>query len=200
LTITKWPYVTPGIPDAGFVRGGVPLTKEEVRCLALCKARLKARSVVYDVGAGTGSFAVEAALLAREGMVYAVEKDPGAQSLILENARRFGVAERLVLVAGEAPAALADLPPADRIFIGGSGGRLEEILRAAAGKLKERGRLVVSAVTVETLAAAVKLLPELGFAEVETVLLTVAKVEKAGRAGIWKGANPVWLVAGERGF
>lgn len=193
----KWGYVTPGIPDDWFAKNGVPMTREEVRCLTLCKIRLKRDSVVYDIGSGTGSIAVEAALLAGEGMVYAVEKNGRAAELIAGNARRFGV-NNLRVVSGEAPAALAGLPLADRIFVGGSGGRLKEILSAAAEKLKEGGRLVVNAVTVETLAVSVETLAELGFSELETLSLTVAKTAQAGRARVWKGMNPVFLIVGKR--
>ncbi len=197
MTVEKWPYVTPGMPDIFFNAGGVPLTKEEVRCLALCKARLKKDSVVYDIGSGTGSLAVESALLAGEGMVYAVEKDGRALEVMAENIRRFGV-HNVAVVAGEAPEALRGLPQADRIFVGGSGGRLKEILEAASAKLKDGGRLVVTAVTVETLATAAQMLPLLGFEMVETVMVTVAKIKRAGRAGVWSGANPVCIIAGEK--
>ena len=197
MSFEIWPYTTPGIPDNFFFTGGVPLTKEEVRCLALCKARLKKDSVVYDIGSGTGSLALESALLAGEGTVYAVEKDGRALVALAENIRRFG-AGNVVVVAGEAPEVLSGLPPADRVFIGGSGGRFEDILRAVSSKLKDKGRLVATAVTVETTAAAVKMLPLLGFAGVEVVMVTVARVKRAGRAGVWAGANPVCIIAGEK--
>ena len=197
LKVRKWEYVTPGIPDACFVRDGVPLTKEEVRCLTVCKARLKSDSVIFDIGAGTGSLAVEAALQAREGKVYAVEKDPRAAELIAANARQFG-AGNLCVVPGEAPGALAGLPFADRIIVGGSGGRLKEILAAAAEKLNPGGLVVVNAVTVETLATAVETLKRPAYKEVNVFCLTVARIEKAGQAKVWKGMNPVFLVVGER--
>lgn len=197
MSDVKWPYITPGVPDGLFFTGGVPLTKEEVRCLVLCKARLKWDSVIYDIGAGTGSLAVESALLAGGGTVYAVEKDGQALSVLAENIRRFG-AGNVVVVAGEAPGVLSGLPPADRVFIGGSGGRLEEILEAASSKLKDGGRLVVTAVTVETTAAAVRMLPLLGYVGVEVVMVTVARIKRAGRAGVWSGGNPICIIAGEK--
>ncbi len=196
-----WEFATPGIPDDLFQRGQgparAPMTKEEIRCLVIGKLRLKSDSVVYDIGAGTGSIAVEAAFQAREGRVFAVEKEEAAVALIRENSRRFGV-ENIVVVHGEAPEALDGLPPADRVIIGGSGGRLEEILRTVASRLKEGGRIVVNAVTIDTLATSVKVLEELGFGEAGTVSLTVARAERVGAARIWKGLNPVYLVVGEK--
>lgn len=197
LTDRKWEYVTPGIPDACFVRDGVPLTREEVRCLTICKARLKSDSVIFDIGAGTGSIAIEAALLAGKGKVYAVEKDRRAAELIAANARQFGLTN-LCIVPEEAPGALAGLPLADRIIVGGSGGKLKDILAAAAKKLKTGGLLVVNAVTIETLATAVEVLEQLAYKEVNVFCLTVARIEKAGQAKVWKGMNPVFLVVGER--
>ncbi|MGE5575631.1 MAG: precorrin-6Y C5,15-methyltransferase (decarboxylating) subunit CbiT [Syntrophothermus sp.] len=196
-----WEFVTPGIPDDLFRRGQgpgqVPMTKEEVRCLTIGKLRLKKDSVVYDIGAGTGSISVEAAWQAKEGRVFAVEKEEAAVKLILENSRRFGL-ENIAVIRGEAPEALHGLPPADRVIIGGSGGRLEEVLRAVAPRLKAGGRIVVNAVTVDTLATSLRLLEELGFQETGAVSLTVARAEKAGVARLWKGLNPVCLVLGEK--
>lgn len=197
MTDKTWGYVTPGIPDAWFEKNGVPLTREEVRCLTICKARLQSTNVIYDIGAGTGSIAIEAALLAGAGTVYAIEKNKRAGELILRNAGRFGV-NNLHVVIGEAPEALGGLPLADRIFVGGSGGRLKEILAAAAEKLRNGGRLVVNAVTIETLAASVQTLAALGFGEIETLCLNVARIEPAGQARVWKGMNPVYLVAGQK--
>lgn len=189
-------FTTPGIPDACFIRNDLPMTKEEIRCLTICKARLKSNSVVYDVGAGIGAIAVEAALLAREGMVYAIEKEPQAQEAILKNASKFGVGN-LKLVCGEAPEAFSGLPFADRIIVGGSGGRLKDILTAAGEKLRAKGRIIVNAITVETLATAVKMLQEMEL-EVNTCSLMVAKEKQAGKANIFKALNPVFLVVGER--
>ena len=198
MTERKRHFVTPGIPDRCFYSEGIPLTKEEVRCVTLCKARLAADSVVYDIGAGTGSIAVEAALLAPRGAVYAVEKEPRAVETIWRNAAKFGVTGNLHVVRGEAPGALAGLPTADRVIIGGSGGRLKDILPAAYGKLQPGGRLVVNAVTLETPAAALLLLEQLGASEVEACCLTVARLARAGHSNIMKGMNPVFIITGRR--
>lgn len=193
----RWTYLTPGIPDALFLRGDVPLTKEEVRAVVLAKARLAPGQIIYDVGAGTGSLAVEAARLVPGGRVYAVEKNPAALDLITANASRFGTGN-LITVAGEAPEALAGLPPADRMIVGGSGGRLAEILAAARGVLTPAGRLVLTAVTVDTLVGALSVLDGL-CADPEITCLNVARAERAGSSRLWRGQNPVYIIATDLG-
>lgn len=189
------PAGTFGIPDSGFVRGQVPMTKEEVRAAALSKLRVAPGGTYWDVGAGTGSVAVAISALARDGRVLAVERDPEACGLILENAARFG-AGNLTLVQGEAPAALGDLPAPDGVFVGGSGGSLEDILKTALEK-NPRVRVVVAAVTLETLSRGAALLDALPFAGVEVSQITVARARELGRYHLMTGQNPVFLLSGE---
>jgi len=110
-----------GVPDRVFRRGNVPMTKEEVRVITLAKLCLQENMVLWDIGAGTGSVAVEAARLLRSGNVFAVEKDGEAFALLKENARAFEL-ENLVPVFGEAPQVLETLPDPDRVFVGGEVG------------------------------------------------------------------------------
>ena len=189
------PAGTFGIPDSGFVRGQVPMTKEEVRAAALSKLRVAPGGTYWDVGAGTGSVSVAIAALARDGRVLAVERDPEACGLILENAARFG-AGNLTLVQGEAPAALGDLPAPDGVFVGGSGGSLEDILKTALEK-NPCVRVVVAAVTLETLSRGAALLDALPFAGVEVSQITVARARELGRYHLMTGQNPVFLLSGE---
>lgn len=189
------PAGTFGIPDSGFVRGQVPMTKEEVRAAALSKLRVAPGGTYWDVGAGTGSVAVAISALARDGRVLAVERDPEACGLILENAARFG-AGNLTLVRGEAPAALGDLPAPDGVFVGGSGGSLEDVLKTALEK-NPRVRVVVAAVTLETLSRGAALLDALPFAGVEVSQITVARARELGRYHLMTGQNPVFLLSGE---
>lgn len=189
------PAGTFGIPDSGFIRGQVPMTKEEVRAAALSKLRVAPGGTYWDVGAGTGSVAVAISALARDGRVLAVERDPEACGLILENAARFG-AGNLTLVQGEAPAALGDLPAPDGVFVGGSGGSLEDILKTALEK-NPRVRVVVAAVTLETLSRGAALLDALPFAGVEVSQITVARARELGRYHLMTGQNPVFLLSGE---
>ena len=111
----------PGIEDEQFIRGDVPMTKQEIRILTIAKAHIRPDSVVWDVGAGTGSISIEAALLAKEGHVYAVERNPEGIHLIGENAAKFGV-KNLTAVESEAPQGLSELPLATRPSSAAAGG------------------------------------------------------------------------------
>ena len=188
-------YSAPGIPDEAFLRGDAPMTKEEVRCLAISKLRLRADSVLWDVGAGTGSVSVEGALAALEGQVFAVEKKPEALALLQQNKERFG-ASNLQIVAGEAPAVLENLPPPDRVFLGGTSGELGDILRLVFAK-NPAARVVASAITIETLAQAVQAFEGLCLADVEVVQVAISKAKPVGRYHMMAAQNPIWLIVGE---
>ncbi|BCV21178.1 precorrin-6Y C5,15-methyltransferase (decarboxylating) subunit CbiT [Moorella sp. Hama-1] len=189
---SDWPFVTPGIPDSYFTRNRVPLTKEEIRVLTLAKARLGSGMTVYDIGSGTGSLAIEAARLVGPGQVLAIEVNPVACNLIEENARRFGL-RNVQVVAGAAPAALAGLPVPDRIFIGGSGGRLAAIMATCHEVLRPGGIMVVNAVTPETLATALTFGQNRGY-QVAALAASLARLEPAGQAHIWRALNPVQII------
>ena len=189
--------VTPGLPDEAFLRGGTAISREEVRALTLCKARLGRGMTVIEIGAGSGSWTVEAARLIAPGRVWAVERDPSAAALVRANVERFGLSN-VTLVEGEAPSACAGFPRADRVLIGGSGGRLEEVLAAAREWLHPGGLLVLTAVTPETFSTAWRLLRGEGWEDCETVLINVGRVEPRGGAQIWKGENPVFILRARR--
>lgn len=194
-----WSYVTPGIPDHLFKRvSGIPMTKQEIRMIVLGKLRLFPGAVVYDVGAGTGSITVECALQVKHGMVYALEKDGSADELVETNVRRFGLGNSVKLVPGFAPATMEKLPAADRIFIGGSAGALQEILQTADKKLKAGGWLAATAITLETGPLVLKFLEEKGYQQVEAVSVTVAEAKQVGKAHMWQGQNPVVVVSGQK--
>ncbi len=171
------------------------MTKAEVRAVVLSKMRLGPGQVVIDIGAGTGSVSVEAALLCPSGRVYAVERDPEGVRLIRQNAARFD-ATNLEVVAGQAPEALEGLPEADRIVTGGHGGHLEAILRACQLRLRPGGRLVVISVTLETAPRAISWFDQQGL-ESEVATVSVARAEKAGSSRIWKAQNPVTIISAE---
>jgi precorrin-6Y C5,15-methyltransferase (decarboxylating) CbiT subunit len=191
-------HPVPGIADEEFVRGDTPMTKQEVRILALVKARISAASVIVDIGAGTGSLTVEAALLAPQGRVFAIEQDAAAVALIRANAAKFGAAN-VEIVAGTAPAALAGLPAADVIFIGGSGGRLAAVADAADRLLKPGGRLVVTAVTVETLHQALAIFAARPDYRAEAAGLQVTRLRRAGAKHLFQANNPVYLIVCTKG-
>lgn len=185
----------PCLGDEAFVRGEVPMTKEEVRALAVCKLRVLSAHVVWDVGAGTGSVSVELARAARAGVVCAVERDAVACALVQENARRLGVGNVRV-VEGVAPEALAGLPVPDRVFVGGSCGRLGDILRAVV-ETNPCVRVCVSAIVIETLAEALRVMDELGMVHVDVTQVSIAKGRLVGGRHMMRGANPVYLVTAD---
>lgn len=199
LAVNPDPVVRPwngsGLPDGAFLRGDVPMTKEEVRALALSKLRLEAHHVVWDVGAGTGSVSVELSLLAPRSRVYAVECKGEACALIRANRERFG-AYNLELAEGRAPQALEELPAPDGVFIGGSDGELFPILQAAVEK-NPAVRVCLTAIAVETLGAAVAALTQLGM-EPKITQITVARSRPAGGLNLMLGQNPVWIITGRR--
>lgn len=190
---SRWPYASSGIPDELFIRGDVPMTKQEVRAVALAKLRLTATDTVWDVGAGTGSVSIEAALVARAGSVWAVERNAAGVQLIRENADAFGCGN-VHAVPGVAPEALAKLPVPDAVFVGGSAGELPSIVEAALEK-NSQVRLCVPCVTVETLTEACALLSGLRFKGFEACQVSAARAEAVGLHHLLKAQNPVFLVS-----
>ena len=187
------PWRGPGLPDAAFLRGDVPMTKEEVRALALSRLRLEENHIVWDVGAGTGSVSVECALACPRGRVFAVEKKPEALALIGENRARFGV-DGLEIVAGTAPEALEGLPAPDRVFLGGTSGNMEEILNVVFRK-NPAARVVCTAITLETVGEAARRFAKLEGADM--VQVSVTRTRPAGPYHLMDAQNPVWLFSGE---
>lgn len=190
---SRWPYASSGIPDELFIRGDVPMTKQEVRAVALAKLRLTATDTVWDVGAGTGSVSIEAALVARVGSVWAVERNAAGVRLIRENADAFGCGN-VHAVPGVAPEALVKLPVPDAVFVGGSAGELPSIVEAALEK-NSQVRLCVPCVTVETLTEACALLSGSRFKGFEACQVSAARAEAVGSHHLMKAQNPVFLVS-----
>lgn len=188
---SPFPSVRSGLPDIAFVRGNVPMTKSEIRALILSKLALLRDSVVYDIGAGTGSVSAECALAAWDGTVYAIEKDQEGIALISQNAERLG-ASNIVPVQGTAPDALSELPAPTHVFIGGSAGNLREILRAVLEKNPDV-RMVISAVTLETTGEAAACLSELGRSDYECVLVNISRSKRLGGYRLMQAQNPVYL-------
>ncbi|MCD8038483.1 MAG: precorrin-6y C5,15-methyltransferase (decarboxylating) subunit CbiE [Lachnospiraceae bacterium] len=183
--------VFPELADEELIRSDVPMTKAEVRCVAIQKLGLSKSSVLYDIGAGTGSVAVQAALCYPESSVYAIECKEEALRLIEENKRKFR-ADNVTIVAGKAPEAFLDIPAPTHAFIGGSGGRMREILRRLWEK-NPRTVVLISMITLETLSETLTLAEEYGI-EPEVVQLSVSKAKKAGKSRLMLAQNPVMLI------
>lgn len=186
--------VSSGMKDSEFIREKVPMTKEEIRILSLAKLKLTRKSVVYDVGAGTGSVSVEAARLCTRGRVYAVEKKPEAAALLWKNREKFA-AWNMKIVEGGAPDCLEELEAPTHVFVGGSGGRLIDIVEAVRKKNKG-ARFVVNAVTLETLSQIEKIreaYPE--YEDMEIVQVNVARSRALSGYHLMSAENPVFIVS-----
>jgi precorrin-6Y C5,15-methyltransferase (decarboxylating), CbiT subunit len=189
----------PGIPDEEFIREEkIPMTKEEIRVLALSKARLFTGARFLDVGSGTGSVTVEAGLIVGdEGKVYAIEKDDLAYSLTLKNLQKFNV-RNVVVIKGEAPDAISEInEQLDSVFIGGGSERIREIITAIDPKLKKGGRVVADAILLETAVSATNALVELGY-KTELIEVIVAKGMKTSKGYAMISRNPVFIIYGEK--
>ena len=184
--------VSHGIPDETFVRGKVPMTKEEVRSVSMAKLALQRDSLVCDIGAGTGSIAVECAGIALQGRVWAIEKNPEALDLIERN-KQCHRAWNVETIAGEAPEALEGLPAPTHAFIGGSSGKLRDILEALWRK-SPKVRIVLNIISLETLKEVLEVMEEHGFAHQEIVQVTVARARELGRHHLMMGQNPVYVI------
>lgn len=181
-----------GIPDGDFLRGKVPMTKQEVRLISLSKLGLRREHTFWDVGAGTGSVSVEGALAVPMGRAFAVEKKKEALELLAQNKERFG-AWNLHIVEGTAPVALRNLPAPHRVFLGGTSGNLEEILRLVLEK-NPGARVVVNAVTLETLGEALRCFSLLELGEPDVVQVAVTRTRKVGGYHMMDAQNPVWVI------
>lgn len=187
--------LTHGIADGQFIRDRVPMTKEEIREISICKLRLKEKAVVYDIGSGTGSVAIEIAGISDDLQVYAVEQGHEAVSLIEKNKKKFEL-QNVTVAEAEAPEGLAGLPMATHAFIGGSGGRLKEIL-ASLRQINSNMRVVVNAVSMETICEMREILSKNDIVNGEMIQLQVSRAKKTGSHHIMKSENPVWICSFE---
>ena len=191
----SWRCGAPSLFDSQLHRGKVPMTKEAVRTLAVARMEVAPEHTVWDVGAGTGSVSCALAMAAFRGQVYAVEREMDAVALIEENRAAFGLSN-LHVVLGEAPKALLDLPKPDRVFVGGSGGEMEEIFRAALAK-NPAVRICLTAVSLESLTQGLRVFEGLGLQNVDVTQLTAAQAKKLGSYHMMLGQNPVYILSGE---
>jgi cobalt-precorrin-6B (C15)-methyltransferase len=190
-------FVTPGIPDEMFERGIVPMTKEEIRTLVISKLRLTEDSNIIDIGAGTGSVTVECALTAKNGIVYSLEKNKEALSLIRRNIEKFETGN-VVIVEGEAPGAIEKAGSFNRAFIGGSGGNIREILDSVHSKIEDGGRIVAAAVTLDTLFEVRAFFINMKY-DYEIIQASITRVNDTGSVSMLTALNPVFIISAERG-
>lgn len=188
-----------GLEDGLFAHSKGMITKSEIRAISLSRLCLRENSIVWDIGSGSGSVAVEAALIAAKGAVFAAEKNALRLRHIRENKRRFGV-ENLFPVHGRAPECMKKkgiLRP-DAVFVGGGGADIKDILRHACARLKAGGAIVVNAVTIETAGIAIDFLKKKGFADTDAVQVGVSRIKATGGLNMLSACNPVFIISGRK--
>ncbi|AVH70191.1 MULTISPECIES: precorrin-6Y C5,15-methyltransferase subunit CbiT [unclassified Nostoc] len=193
-----WPYITPGIPDELFEHlPGIPLSQREVRLLLIAQLRLKSDSVLWDIGAGTGTIPVEVGLLCPDGQIIAIERDEEVANLIKRNCDRFDV-KNVEVVEGSAPECLHDLKiTPHRVCI--EGGRpIQEILQAAWHYLPPSGRVVATAANLESLYAISQSFSLLRARNIEVVQSAVNRLETRGFSQTFTAVDPIFILSGEK--
>jgi cobalt-precorrin-6B (C15)-methyltransferase len=188
-----WDYRTPGIPDELFERTEeVPITKEDIRAIAISKLRLKEGHSAIDVGCGSGSITVELCLQTR-GRVHAIDFDKNAIELTKKNLDKFGVKAEVIL--GKAQDVLPELPQADAVIVGGTWGDTRQVIELAVGRLKPGGRIVIDTILIETLYQALAAVKELKLAEVDVTQVTISKARKVTTGTMMLARNPVMIIS-----
>ena len=191
-----WNNKTPGIPDEQFERTeDVPITKEEIRALQISKARLCSGHTVYDIGCGSGSISVEAALqVESNGNVYAIDFDSNAVELTKKNLEKFGVSNVKVIL-GNAKEKISELPEANAIFIGGTGGDTQKIIELCQNKLKSGGRIVIGVILIETLFSVISIMEKLNCTSVDITQITISKSRKTSTGTMMLARSPVTIIS-----
>ncbi|MFR5295758.1 MAG: precorrin-6Y C5,15-methyltransferase (decarboxylating) subunit CbiT [Clostridium sp.] len=180
--------------DEWFIRGEIPMTKSEVRAVSVSKLELCRDNIVYDIGAGTGSVSVEAALKVPDGHVYAFEQKEEGCALIRANAEKVGV-KNLTVVPGKAPESLYGYPAPDRVFLGGSSGNMEEILDLVT-ELNPAVQLVINVIALESLSQAMEWFRKKGW-EPEVVCMQVSRAAKRGPYHMMQAQNPIYVLTAQ---
>ena len=179
-----------------FIRGKVPITKEEVRAISLNKLNLKNAKTFIDVGAGTGSVSIEAALTYDNLKVIAIERNDVAIDLINQNVNKFNLSN-IEVIKDYAPIDL-DVK-ADGIFLGGTGNNLEEIIKWSKDLLIPGGRLVANFILIDNFYDSLDLLKKYNFVNLDVSQLSINKLEKLGSRDYFKPHNPIFIISCEKG-
>jgi len=188
-----------GNPDEAFLQSKPKrglLTPAEVRAIALAELDIGPASIVWDVGAGSGSVAVEAAQIASKGTAYAIEMDLEDHRLISANAERFGISN-LVPVLGKAPEAWQDLPDPDAVFVGGTGRAVAHIVEDAFQRLKSKGRIVATVASIENVAAVHEMLSKSG--DANAWMIQLARSNQQFEQLRFESLNPTFLIGATKG-
>ncbi len=182
-----------GIDDERFIRGKIPMTKREIRILTLVNAQIGVNDIVIDIGAGTGSISIEAAKIATNGHVFAVERKLEGVKLIEKNAEKFSV-KNLTIINAEAPDGLSKIPKIDVAIIGGSGGFLNEILATVDKKIDKGGRIVLNCITIQNLSTALGWFKCRKEYKYDAVQVQINRLKNLGFYDMAEALNPVYIV------
>lgn len=193
--LVQYPLI--GIDDDEFQTTKKLITKQEVRAVTLSKLQLQDDLVMWDIGAGSCSVSIEASNLMPNGRIFAVERNQQCIGFINENLKKF-CSRNVKLVEAFAPEGLEDLPDPDRVFIGGAGGQLEEIIDAVDKRLKAEGLIVLNAVTLDTLTKAVEFLEDHGYV-VEATCVNISKTRRLTEYKMFEAQNPVYIITAWKG-
>lgn len=173
------------------------MTKQEIRSISIAKLKLKCNSILIDVGAGTGSVAIEASTYLSEGRVYAIEKEELGCELIKKNSEKFSC-NNLEIIKGKAPSSIPNIEY-DAMFIGGSGGELEDILEHFLKYATKDATVVINIIALESLELARALLKKMNFKNVETCSVAVSRAKKIGEYTMMFGENPIYIISAIKG-
>ena len=184
------------IKDKDFIRGEVPMTKQEVRAISIAKLDLKEETILIDIGAGSGSVGIEAATYIPNGKIYGIEINNNGIEVIKKNVEKFRV-KNYELIEGLAPTDIPNIS-VDRMFIGGSKGNLEIILKWFLECSMVDSKVVINTITLESLSEALKALEKLEFLEIEVVNINISRNKKIGRYNMMMGENPIYIISAKR--
>lgn len=193
-TLAKYPLI--GIEDDEFATIKKLITKQEVRAVTLARLQLQNDLVMWDIGSGSGSVSIEASNLMPGGKLFAIERNPQCLSYLRDNLKKF-CAHNVKLVEAQAPEGLEGLPDPDRVFIGGAGGCLEEIIEYVDLRLKGGGIIVLNAVTLETLGKSVELFESHGYL-VEVVCVNISRTRPLTEYKLFEAQNPIYIIAASK--
>lgn len=189
-----WPYETPGIPDHLFIKGNSPITPEVIRAIIIDKLRLAKYHHFVDIGAGTGAVAIEVGRVLSAGQVWAVEALPERTAIIAENCSKFEMTN-ITVINGIAPQVLDELPQVDRAFIGGSDSKLRVIVECLIPKLCQNGRIVMTAVTLETLDLGIKIFSKPPFREFEALAVNLAELKNLKELHLFQPQHTIYVLS-----
>jgi cobalt-precorrin-6B (C15)-methyltransferase len=197
-SVDPWPYTSPGIPDELFEQlPGIPMTKRETRLLLLSQLRLEPDTILWDIGAGTGTIPVEVARLCPKGKIVAIERDEEVASLIQTNCDRFGI-ESVEVIQGSAPDCFVNLTPLPQRVCLEGGRSVREMLRKIWQLLCPEGRIVATATSLEHLYAISETFAELKAHNVEVVQSVINRLETRGTHQVFTAVDPIFILSGDK--